>query len=348
MTWTGALDPAVAFTEAVLEKLGEVLCDVSGTVPVLKIASRTDELSGGTDVGLVTPGNPGTPVQLPIGNVKPCPPATDVPDVLVLDDPLPDDVLVPDDPLPDDVLVLDDPVPDDPVPDDVLVLDDPVPDDPLPLGGVTAVTDAISASRTHLAATTTVGVWLEGGAALVDALAPPTPDRVSDALAPAPADADRPASCPDRGLAEPAPIGAAGAAMAGTAGEGRELEWATAGTDSPPAARATSPRTTEPRPPDPAVETTACAAGVDATCPRNWMLVPTGEAEIAAALDELAGDDSACAPAAVAGCPAEPENVRRTMARKELARSSGVAASVPEMALALRSVRRNVLHARLT
>ena len=321
MTWTGALDPAVAFTEAVLEKLGEVLCDVSGTVPVLKIASRTDELSGGTDVGLVTPGNPGTPVQLPIGNVKPCPPATDVPDVLVLDDPLPDDVLVPDDPLPDD---------------------------PLPLGGVTAVTDAISASRTHLAATTTVGVWLEGGAALVDALAPPTPDRVSDALAPAPADADRPASCPDRGLAEPAPIGAAGAAMAGTAGEGRELEWATAGTDSPPAARATSPRTTEPRPPDPAVETTACAAGVDATCPRNWMLVPTGEAEIAAALDELAGDDSACAPAAVAGCPAEPENVRRTMARKELARSSGVAASVPEMALALRSVRRNVLHARLT
>ncbi len=36
--------------------------------PVLKMASSTEDVSGGTEVGAVTPGNPVTPVHVPTGS----------------------------------------------------------------------------------------------------------------------------------------------------------------------------------------------------------------------------------------------------------------------------------------
>jgi hypothetical protein len=67
-TRTGAVDPDVAFTSAVPPKVGEPLTSVSSSVPVLKMASSTEDVSGGTEVGAVTPGNPVTPVHVPTGS----------------------------------------------------------------------------------------------------------------------------------------------------------------------------------------------------------------------------------------------------------------------------------------
>jgi hypothetical protein len=67
-TRTGAADPDVAFTRAVPAKDGEPPTVASPSDPVLKMASSTEDVSGGTDVGAVTPGNPVTPVHVPAGS----------------------------------------------------------------------------------------------------------------------------------------------------------------------------------------------------------------------------------------------------------------------------------------
>ena len=67
-TRTGAVDPDVAFTSAVPPKAGEPSTLASLSDPVLKMASSTEDVSGGTEVGAVTPGNPVTPVHVPTGS----------------------------------------------------------------------------------------------------------------------------------------------------------------------------------------------------------------------------------------------------------------------------------------
>ena len=71
-TWTGAVEPTVAFTTAVPPKAGEPVCVVRLTAPVLRIASSTEELSGGSDVGVVTPEKPATPLHVPAGSGNVC------------------------------------------------------------------------------------------------------------------------------------------------------------------------------------------------------------------------------------------------------------------------------------
>lgn len=69
LTLTGAAEPDIGLMEPVAWKAGPPLAEAKLWVPVLMTATRVSELSGGVDVGAVTPGNPATPVQVPIGRL---------------------------------------------------------------------------------------------------------------------------------------------------------------------------------------------------------------------------------------------------------------------------------------
>lgn len=73
LTWTGGVDVEVVevgFTSAVPSKAGEPAFVVRFRGPVLNRSLSFDEVRGGSDVGGVTPGNPVTPVHVPIGSVR--------------------------------------------------------------------------------------------------------------------------------------------------------------------------------------------------------------------------------------------------------------------------------------
>ena len=72
-TRTGLVDPEVPFTKAVPPNAGEPDTVARSSDPVLMIASSTEDVSGGTEVGEVTPGNPVTPAHVPIGSVTALP-----------------------------------------------------------------------------------------------------------------------------------------------------------------------------------------------------------------------------------------------------------------------------------
>ena len=61
-------DPHPGLTRAVPAKAGEPATEDRLSDPVLNMASSADELIGGTDVGAVTPGNPVTAAQVPMGS----------------------------------------------------------------------------------------------------------------------------------------------------------------------------------------------------------------------------------------------------------------------------------------
>jgi len=66
--WVAADDPAASSKRPVPAKAGDPATDARLSDPVLKTALSEEELSAGTDVGAVTPGNPVTPVQVPMGS----------------------------------------------------------------------------------------------------------------------------------------------------------------------------------------------------------------------------------------------------------------------------------------